>query len=183
MLARVDILLASKSHEQAFNLLSEALQSEPDDFDFLYSRALVAEKLNKLDIVEKDLMHILRQDPKHIDALNALGFILSNRTERYDEAMIHIQKALSLSPNNPSILDSLGWLQYKMGEATLPAETLRKALDLFPNPEIAAHLGEVLWSIDKHAEAEVIWQKALESNPDDEQVINTMERLIGDNGR
>lgn len=182
ILARVDVMMQSKEHEKGYQLLSEVLLSQPDDHDFLYSRAIVAEKLNKLDVVEQDLNTIIKQDPNHIDALNALGFILANRTDRYDEALAYINKALSLSPNNPSILDSLGWIQFKMGNHKEAVKTLRKALDLYPNPEIAAHLGEVLWTLNEREQAKAIWQDALENNPNDEQLLDTMERLIGVNG-
>lgn len=182
LLARIDIYTHNQQYQAAFDILTEALQSEPEDMDYLYSRAVVADKLHKIDIVEQDLKLILKYDPNHIDALNALGFILANRTERYEEAYTLIVKALHLSPNNPSILDSLGWVQYKMGKSKEAVATLRKALSMYPDPEIAAHLGEVLWSINQHEEASKVWKDALQSSPDNENLRKTMERLIGDNG-
>jgi tetratricopeptide (TPR) repeat protein len=182
LLARVDILTTRKDNQGAFDLLSQAIQSEPEDMDFLYSRAIIADKLNKLNIAENDLKAVLSQDPNHIDALNALGFILSNKTTRYQEAQELIMKALHLSPNNPSILDSLGWIKYKMGKTDEAIVILKKAFNLYPDPEIAAHLGEVLWSMNQVDEANKIWSDALKSSPDNEDVIQTMKRLVGENG-
>ncbi|HET9843697.1 MAG TPA: tetratricopeptide repeat protein [Gammaproteobacteria bacterium] len=179
-LAKVDIFSRSKENQKALDLLNALLQQEPEDLDYLYSRALIYEKLSQIKNTEADFKKILEIDPNHVDALNALGFILADHTERFSEAKEYIEKALKLAPDNPSVLDSLGWVHYKMGNTKLAIETLRKALSLFPDPEIAAHLGEVLWSSNQQAEATKVWNEALEASPNDQRVIKTMERLVGE---
>ena len=179
-LARIDVYTKAQQYQKAFDLLNTFLQEAPDDMDFLYSRALVCEKLNKLPQMEGDFKKIIELDPKNVDAMNALGFLLADRTDRYQEALKYIQDALKISPENPSILDSLGWVQFKMGKKQEAIETLKKAFNLFPDPEIAAHLGEVLWSANQHNEATKVWNAALETYPNDEKILQTMQRFVGE---
>lgn len=161
----------------AKSLLTEGLSQYPNSPVLLYSRAMISEKLDRLDEMEDDLRLILATDPNNYDALNALGYTLADRTTRYPEAYQLISRALQLSPNNPAILDSMGWVQYRLGNYQESLLRLREAMKLYPDPEIAAHLGEVLWVTDQKKEAEKIWSQGLELNPDDRLIPAVMERL------
>lgn len=161
----------------AQTLLTEGLQQFPNSPVLLYSRAMVNEKLDRLEEMEADLRLILQSDPNNYDALNALGYTLADRTTRYDEAYELIARALQLSPDNPAILDSMGWVQYRLGNHKEALEKLQQAMDAYPDHEIAAHLGEVLWVTGKQDAAERIWQQGLELNPDSRIIPAVMERL------
>ena len=121
---------------------------------------------------------ILSEQPNHLDALNALGYILTNHSNRYPEAEQLLNQALKLSPNNPSVLDSIGWLYYKMGRYKESLTMLQKAQDIQPDAEIAAHLGEVLWKLNDFEGAKRVWNQALEQHPKHENIINAMKRLM-----
>lgn len=169
----------------AQSLLTEGLQQFPNSPVLLYSRAMVNEKLDRLTEMEDDLRLILKSDPNNYDALNALGYTLADRTTRYDEAYALIERALQLSPDNPAILDSMGWVQYRMGNHKEALQKLRQAMDAYPDHEIAAHLGEVLWVSGKLDEARKIWQQGLKLHPDSRIIPAVMERLnaAGNNGQ
>ena len=172
-----EILQRLERHEDVMVLFADALKTYPDNMDFLYTRALSAAALNQLDILEQDLRNILSQDPKHADALNALGYTLADQTNRYQEALGYIKQALTLKPEAPAILDSMGWVQYRLGNYQEALRYLRQAMDLLPDSEIAAHLGEVLWVSGDHDQARKIWQEALDKNPDSKPLQKTMERF------
>jgi len=171
------LLIEEQGHQSAQALLDEGLAEDPDNIELLYSRSLVHEKLGNLAATEKDLRAIIERDTNNASALNALGYTLANRTERYDEALELIQRALAIKPNDPAIRDSLGWVLYKRGEYNEALGHLRAAMNTMPDPEVAAHLGEVLWATGEEDEARSIWQDAIDDNPSSEFLINTLKRL------
>ena len=157
-----EILIDHEKYEEAMALYNKALEDVPENADLLYARSMVAEKLGDLETLEKDLRLILARDPNNAEALNALGYTLADRTNRYDEAYELISRAIELRPNDYFILDSMGWILYKRGEHEEALKYLRRALDLKQDAEIAAHLGEVLWVMGDKDGAQAVWQKALE---------------------
>lgn len=163
--------------EGALVLLDKAVDAEPDNTELLYSRAMVAEKTGDLAQLESDLKRVLSINPEDASALNALGYTLANRTQRLDEAYDYISRALALRPNDPAILDSMGWVLYKRGEPEAAREYLRKAYEKFPDPEVAAHYGEVLWVLGAQHQARQVWRDTLESNPDAPHIREVMEKL------
>ena len=143
---------------EALKAYDRGLTAFPRSFSLLYGRAMVHEADGELTAMETDLRRILEQDPNHAATLNALGYTLTNHTERYEEAADLIERALALSPGDPAILDSLGWVYYKLGQLAQSEALLRQAHQAFPDPEVAAHLGEVLWIQGKQIEARDIWR-------------------------
>ncbi len=172
-----ELLRQAGQYEAGMDVLSAALEAFPVDFDLLYSRALLAETVDRLDVLESDLRLILEHEPSHLDALNALGYTLADRTDRYGEAYDYIQRALALSPNNNAILDSMGWVLYRLGNYDEAIEYLQRSLALKQDHEVAAHLGEVLWVSGDRDGAMAVWERALEMFPDDATLRETMQRL------
>ena len=138
---------------------------------------MLAEKLNKLEDMERLLRQIMAQSPNYYNAYNALGFSLADRNMRLPEAKQLIAQALALSPEDPFITDSLGWVEYRLGNLTAALMHLQKAYETRADPEIAAHLGEVLWRLKRQDEARRIWQEAQQVAPDNETLKETMQRL------
>ena len=149
----------------------------PQSFSLLYGRAMVHESEGQLGAMENDLRSILAQDPDHAATLNALGYTLTNHTQRYEEAANLIERALALSPGDPAILDSLGWVYYKLGQYSESEALLREAHKAFPDPEVAAHLGEVLWVQGRQFEARDVWRDGLGRVPDHPIILETVKRL------
>ncbi|MXZ32221.1 MAG: tetratricopeptide repeat protein [Gammaproteobacteria bacterium] len=173
------ILLQEGYPERAGELLDLSLNRYPNHADLLFSRVLVHDAVGDMAGSEEDLQQIIRMKPDNSRALNHLGYMLADRTERYEEALELIERAIALEPEDPAIIDSLGWAQYKLGILEEALENLRRAYAAFPDHEVAAHLGEVLWALDRREEAEQIWEEALTENPESEFVLPTMERLKG----
>ena len=170
------------NHDQvdsAWQVINQGLEQFPDDLNLLYTRAMLAEKRDDLAQLEHDLRYILEREPDHAMALNALGYTLADRTTRYQEAHDLIEKAHQLNPDDPAILDSLGWVNYRMGNLDEAARLLTEALKKFPDHEVAAHLGEVLWAQGRQDEAKRVWRAALEGNPDSPILRSTLLRLTG----
>lgn len=165
--------------DRAWSVIQRGLKQFPDDLNLLYTRSMLAEKRNDLAQMEQDLRLIIQREPDNAMALNALGYTLADRTTRYSEARDLIQKAHSLNPDDPAILDSLGWVNYRLGNLSEAETYLRKALERFPDHEVAAHLGEVLWAQGKQSEARKVWATALQSQPDSAVLRDTMLRLTG----
>jgi len=165
--------------DRAWSVIQQGLKQFPDDLNLLYTRSMLAEKRNDLAQMEQDLRLIIQREPDNAMALNALGYTLADRTTRYSEARDLIQKAHSLNPDDPAILDSLGWVNYRLGNLSEAETYLRKALERFPDHEVAAHLGEVLWAQGKQSEARKVWASALQSQPDSAVLRDTMLRLTG----
>ena len=153
------------------------LSAFPQSFSLLYGRAMIHESEGALLAMEKDLRSILAQDPNHAATLNALGYSLTNRTQRYEEAAELIERALALSPGDPAIMDSLGWVYYKLGQYLQSESLLREAHDAFPDPEVAAHLGEVLWAQGREIEAKDVWQDGLNRVNDHPIILEAINRL------
>jgi tetratricopeptide (TPR) repeat protein len=175
--AEGDLLNSEKRHAEALAVYDKALADGEYNPDLLYARAMTAEKLGRIDLLEKDLREIISRDPKNVQALNALGYTLADRTERYAEAFELIEQALALSPNDFFIVDSMGWVMYRMGRHEEALEYLQKALKQREDPEIAAHLYEVLWVMGKQDEANKVWETAKQSNPDSDLLNHVKERL------
>ena len=178
-LIQAETLSANNQGERAWKLLQQALLQFPDDLNLLYTRAMQAEKRNDLAQMEKDLRLIIKRDPDNAMALNALGYTLSDRTTRYDEAKVLIEQAHKLNPEDPAVLDSLGWVNYRLGNLDEAERLLRQALERFPDQEVAAHLGEVLWANGKQREARQIWEKFLKEQPESPILRGTIKRLTG----
>lgn len=174
--AEGELLTEEKRYQDAMAVYDAALTVSSDP-DLLYARAMLAEKMNRLDILERDLRTILEDDPEHAQALNALGYTLADKTDRYQEAYGYIKKALELKPNDFYILDSMGWVLYRMGRLEEAIEYLNRALKQRRDPEIAAHLGEVLWVKGDRAEAKKIWESALQETPDDSYLLDVIRRF------
>jgi len=173
----IDILIKHKDLSTAYQVADEALIEHPDNTNLLYSRGLLAEKIGNLDQLETDLRRIIEINPKDAEAINALGYTLANTTDRIDEAFELIQQALELSPGNPAIIDSLGWAYYRKGDLDLALPLLQQAFDEYPDHEVAAHLGEVLWKVERYKEAKSIWQQGLELKSDSPIIKEALERL------
>jgi tetratricopeptide (TPR) repeat protein len=176
-LAEEQVLRDAKEYNAALKVLSDALKALPKHKDLLYARALVAEKLNDLSLHERDLRLVLKLDPQNAHAMNALGYTLADRTDRHQEAYALIKHALELRPNDPFILDSMGWVQYRLGNSAEAIRYLRRALEIRFDAEISAHLGEVLWVSGKEHQAERVWAQALKREPDNESVKNTIKKF------
>ena len=176
--AKGELLRQARRYEEAMEVFNTALGIVPNNSDLLYARALVAERLGRIDQLEADLKVILETEPDNAHALNALGFTLADQTDRIDEAYAYLKRAIELMPEDPAIIDSLGWVYYRMGNYDEAIGLLRTALSRFDDAEIAAHLGEVLWVSGNQQEARGIWQKALKKSPDDPVLQEVMQRFI-----
>jgi tetratricopeptide (TPR) repeat protein len=170
-------LLREEGEKQAaFDLLTKAIKQYPQNEQVRYSRAMIAESMDRLDVLEQDLRWILERDPNNAQALNALGYTLTDRTDRHQEALDMINRALELQPGDPFYLDSLGWVYYRLGDLEKAERYLRQALEVQPDAEFIAHLGEVLWERGKQQEAKQIWQQGLEHDADNSLLLDTMRR-------
>ena len=163
--------------DQVMPVYDKALRAHPKNDELLYARGLYAAEIGRLDILERDLRKIIESDPDHADALNALGYTLADQSDRYSEAYHLISRALELKPDSAAILDSMGWLQFRLGNYEQALEYLNRAYGLLPDAEIAAHLGEVLWVIGERARAQRVWEEMLEKIPDSRHIKETMRRL------
>ncbi len=176
-MAEGELLIDSGDHAAALQLYDDALQSDEGNPDLLYGRSLAHERLGRIDQAESDLRGILDAQPDDARALNALGYMLLTHTPRLGEAETLITRALTLEPDDAAIIDSMGWLQYKLGRPDQALVWLKKAYAQFPDPEVAAHLGEVLWALGERQQAQAIWQAALRNHPDHPALLDTVRRL------
>ena len=176
-LAEAEALREADRNQEAFDTLDRALALHADDKDLLYARALVAERLDRIDVLERDLRAILAKDPKNAQALNALGYTLADRTDRHQEALGYIEQALALLPEDAAVLDSMGWVQYRLGDHAKSLEFLRRAYRINADAEIAAHLSEVLWASGQRDEAKRIWRAATAKQPDSRHLRQLQERF------
>lgn len=177
-LVEAELYNEQKHYSKAFELLSNALEEMPGQKDLLYARALVAERLDRLDVLELDLKKILVEYPDDVGALNALGYTLADRTGRYVEAQKYLEKALRLQPDEAVIIDSYGWLQYKLNNLETALEYLQRAYSLQQENEIAAHLIEVLWQLGRKDEARKLFTQVIEVAPDDEYLLKIQKRFF-----
>ncbi|WP_432742211.1 tetratricopeptide repeat protein [Methylobacter sp. G7] len=178
ILMQAGLFSQQKQYEKAFGLLSGALASQPDQRDLLYTRALMAERINKLDILEADLKKILIKYPDDAEALNALGYSLLANAGRYVEAEKYLLHALKLQPDEAVILDSFGWLQFKLGKLEQAKSYLERAYAKQQEGEIAAHLAEVLWHLDRKEAARKIFDEAIKKAPEDEYLLEFQKRIL-----
>jgi len=176
--AEAQLLREAKNYRESYDLLAGALERQPENPDLLYDSALAAEKLDKLEVVETNLRKLIKLKPDHAQAYNALGYTLADRTDRLTEAKQYIEKALTLSPDDPFILDSMGWVHYRMGNSAEGLGYLERAYSTRPDPEIAAHLGEVLWTKGRQADAEKVWRDSQKDHPENELLQDTMQRYL-----
>jgi tetratricopeptide (TPR) repeat protein len=174
--AEAQLLRDAGDNAAAYAVLAQALVEQPDQPGLLYDIAMVAEKLDKIDVVEARLTQLIALNPENAQALNALGYTLVDRTKRTAEGAALIERAHKLDPKDPFILDSMGWAQFRLGDLDAAEGFLRRALVERPDAEIAAHLGEVLWAKGEQARAREVWQSQLKSTPDNPVLLETMRR-------
>lgn len=179
-LVEAELLMQTKAYQTGNELLTEALKKFPQQPNLLYSRSTFSDRRHDLPLLEKDLRAILSKDPNNAVALNALGYAFTNQSTRYREARDLIQKALDQKPDDPAIMDSMGWAQYRLGNIQEARVWLEKAYAAFPDPEVAAHLGEVLWQAGNENRAREIWGKALLDAPDSELVRAALKKFAPD---
>ncbi|MFC3606887.1 tetratricopeptide repeat protein [Stutzerimonas tarimensis] len=178
-LLEIEALSEQGRLELAEQRIDQALEQFPEELNLLYTRAMLAEKRGDLQQLEADLRFILDREPENAMALNALGYTLADRTVRFEEALALIEKAHQLNPEDPAILDSMGWIQYRLGNHQEAERWLREAFERYPDAEIAAHLGEVLWTQGQRREARRIWSQAYQNEPDSPILRDTLRRLTG----
>jgi tetratricopeptide (TPR) repeat protein len=176
-LAEARILREAGNNDEAFRVLDGAVRQLPHSISILYTHALLAAELGWVDIAEKDLRTVLSAQPENAAALNALGYTLADQTERYEEAESLIRQAYALQPHEPSIIDSMGWVSYRLGRLGEAIEFLERAWGIDKNPEIATHLGEVRWVNGEKEAALAIWREAQAIDPENPILIETLERL------
>jgi len=177
ILAEAQLLRDANQPKAAFDLVGQALDRVPNNPDLLYDYAMLAEKIERVDILESSLRKLIEIQPEHAHAYNALGYSLADRNQRLPEAQELIEKALKLAPDDSFIIDSMGWVLYRRGKLKDSLAYLRRAYAGRPDPEIAAHLGEVLWALGERSEAEHVWGDATKESPDNETLANTIKRL------
>lgn len=176
-LAEGELLLNARDYEEAYRLYNLALEQMPDNSKLLYARALVAEKLDRLDETLADLQRIVDNEPNNAEALNALGYTLVDATDRIDEGFGYIRRAYKIKPDEPAIIDSMGWAYYRMGQHDKALEYLQRAFDKLRDGEIAAHLGEVLWVTGRRDAAREVWDEALREAPEHRVLRDVIERF------
>jgi tetratricopeptide (TPR) repeat protein len=170
-------LMDSRHLAEAAALLDRSLDDFPESISLRYSRSILSERLDNLPSAEADLRYILDRDADNATALNALGYMLANRTDRYEESERLIARALEISPDEPAILDSMGWVKYRLGDYDAALRYLERAYRAFPDPEVAAHLGEVLWMMGRDSAAVAVWSRALGESPEHTILLETVQRL------
>lgn len=177
-LAEAQLLREAGRAQDGYELLERARARDPDDLDLIYETALMAERAGRLDITENYLRKLIDKKPDHAHALNALGYSLADRNERLEEAAGLIDRALEFAPNDAFILDSKGWVLFRKGDLEGALKYLMRAIELRPDPEIAAHLGEVLWQLGRRDDASRIWREAVAAHPGNEALNQTIKRFM-----
>ena len=178
LVAEAQLLRDAGRHAEAFAFLAQALEVQPDQPDILYETALAAEKLGHVEVLERHLRRLILLKPDSAQAYNALGYSFADRNMRLEEAAQLIDKALSLAPDDPFILDSKGWLLFRQGKSVAALETLQKAYAQKADAEIAAHIGEVLWALGRPNEAMSVWREASKAHPTNEALAGTIKRFV-----
>jgi tetratricopeptide (TPR) repeat protein len=171
------ILQRAGLENEAMQVLNNALLELSVDFQLRYARALLAVGQRNLELAESDFRRLIADQPQNAVAINALGYTLADLTDRYDEAEQLIHQAYGLQPDDPSIIDSMGWIAYRRGRLAEAERFLREAWDLLRNAEVAAHLGEVLWVSGNEDEARELWAMGLELEGDNKVLVDTMQRF------
>ncbi|MDP6652529.1 MAG: tetratricopeptide repeat protein, partial [Gammaproteobacteria bacterium] len=171
------MLIQNGYTSEAKELLDIALNKFPNETDLLFARVLYFDSQGNQAGSETDLRQIILMQPEDSRALNHLGYMLADQTTRYAEALELIERAIAISPDDPAIIDSLAWAQYKLGRYEEALQNLRRAFAAFPDHEVASHLGEVLWMMGCQDEATQVWQDALEARPDSDLIREAIDRL------
>lgn len=179
-LLEINLLLDRDHDERALQAANEALESFPGNVRIRYARAMLLDSMDKPEQAEADLRTIIEEQPDNAVALNALGYILTTRTDRLDEARDYIERALAIDPENPAILDSMGWVLYLQGNTDEALSYLSRAWEAYADPEVAAHYGEALWQTGNQEQARSIWREGFEQDPDHPILTETVERLTGE---
>ena len=177
--AQLQLLREHQREQQAYDLLAQERKRNPQDVDLMYEQALSAEKLGNLGEMESLLRAVIQLQPDYHAAYNALGYSLAERNVRLPEARALVAKALEFAPNDPFILDSLAWVEFRSGNHAQALRILQEAYLARPDAEIAAHLGEVLWAMNQREEASAAWRKGLDLNASNETLKSTILRLRG----
>jgi tetratricopeptide (TPR) repeat protein len=177
LVAEAQLLRDFKNWQQSYEVYSEAATRFPQDTDLIYDQAMMAEKAGKLADMERLLRQLIAAKPDHHHAYNALGYSLADRNQRLPEAKQLIEKAVSLAPSDAYIQDSLGWVEFRLGNTAQALAILQGAYGKRPDPEIAAHLGEVLWATGQREQALKIWREGLLLSADNETLQGTLKRL------
>jgi tetratricopeptide (TPR) repeat protein len=172
-----NLLMDADRDDDAAALLDSSINAFPNDIQLLFLRSVLSTERNDLAQMERDLRKIIELDPSSPVAYNSLGYTLADRTDRVEEAYELIQRAAELSPDDPAVIDSLGWVQYRLGMLAEARKNLTRAYELYPDHEVAAHLGEVLWVLGERSEATRVWRNALQLEPNSSHIRNTVQRL------
>ena len=175
--AEVSLLREFKQYQLAHDVLAQALAKNPDETELLYDQAMMAEKLGAMDEMERLLRRVIQLKPDYHHAYNALGYSFADRSVRLPEARDLIRKALEYAPSDPFIKDSLGWVEFRMGNTTEAIKIFETAYKAKPDAEIAAHFGEVLWASGQRDRAVAIWKEGRLLNPENETLLETLKRL------
>jgi len=178
ILVEGQLLREAGQRSEAYLVLQDGLAKLPDNPDLLYGAAMLADMIDKPDEFERMMRKLIQIQPDHAHAYNALGYGLLERNERIPEALQLVEKALRLAPDDPAIMDSVGWAYYLSGKLKESEEMLRRAFAVDPDPEIAAHLGEVLWMKGEKAEAKKVWQNGLNASPDSTHLQDVIKKFI-----
>ncbi|MFM7483375.1 MAG: tetratricopeptide repeat protein, partial [Burkholderiaceae bacterium] len=163
--------------DDALRLVADALEIYKNNTDLLYEHGMLAERAKQFDLMERELRQLIKLAPDNQHAYNALGYSFADRNLRLQEAFDLISKANQLAPDDPYILDSLGWVEFRLGRLDQALKTLQRAYGIKADAEIAAHLGEVLWKLGRHEEAKKLWRSANEKDPKNETLKSTLQRL------
>jgi tetratricopeptide (TPR) repeat protein len=177
LVAEVQLLRELKMYQEAYQVQVEAVALAPDDTEMLYDQAMLAERVGKLDTMEQLLRELIARQPEYHHAYNALGYSMADRGVQLGEAKQLILKALEYAPGDPFITDSLGWVEFRLGNKVAAKRHLEAAYQTRPDVEIAAHLGEVLWSLGDQEGARKIWREGQRANPENDTLKDTLKRL------
>jgi tetratricopeptide (TPR) repeat protein len=175
--AEAQLLRDANDFRAAFDLLGQAIAKNPNSPDLLYDQAMAAEKVDRIDVLESNLRKVIQLKPDYAHAYNALGYTLADRNTRLTEAYTLVEQALKLAPEDPFIMDSMGWVLYRMNQNDAAITFLKRAFEIRQDAEIAAHLGEVLWSAGRQDEAKKVWSTALKDNPANELLLATVKKF------
>ncbi len=175
--AEAQLLREANDFRGAYDVLGQALEKNPQSLELLYDHAMAAEKIDRIDVLESNLRQVIKIKPDHAHAYNALGYTLADRNTRLQEAYALIEQALKIAPEDPFIMDSMGWVLYRMAQHDAALVFLKRAFELRPDAEIAAHIGEVLWAAGRPDEARKIWDSALKLSPANEVLLATVKKF------
>ena len=175
--AEAQLLRDANEFRAAFDLLGQAVAKNPNSAELLYDQAMAAEKVDRFDVVESNLRKVIQLKPDYAHAYNALGYTFADRNTRLDEAYSLVEQALKLAPDDPFIMDSMGWVLFRMNQNEAAITFLKRAFEIRPDAEIAAHLGEVLWAAGRRDEAKKVWASALKDNPANEVLSSTVKKF------